>query len=163
MSTQDRHVRVLSIRQPWLELILAGRKTVEVRSWNTAFRGTLLLHANQHVPTRRELDHVFDDITEVLGGYKAAIYHLVYGTEWEMRTGLVLGCARVAAVRPYTSPLRFRGLYPVGVEGEAFAWELTDVERIEPGLPWVGARGLRIPSRELLLNWRELAGRQVRA
>ncbi|MGH9823010.1 MAG: ASCH domain-containing protein [Blastocatellia bacterium] len=35
----------LSIRQPWTELILQGRKTIEVRTWPTKHRGRLLLHA----------------------------------------------------------------------------------------------------------------------
>lgn len=39
----------LSIRQPWVELILQGRKTIEVRTWNTNYRGRLLLHASRAV------------------------------------------------------------------------------------------------------------------
>lgn len=35
----------LSIRQPWVELILLGRKTIEVRSWPSKHRGPLWLHA----------------------------------------------------------------------------------------------------------------------
>ena len=37
----------LSLRQPWLELVLQGRKKIEVRSWSTKYRGTLLLHASK--------------------------------------------------------------------------------------------------------------------
>lgn len=37
----------LSIRQPWVELILLGRKTIEVRSWTTKHRGQLWLHAGK--------------------------------------------------------------------------------------------------------------------
>lgn len=39
----------LSIRQPWLELVLQGRKTVEVRSWATKYRGPLVLHASRKI------------------------------------------------------------------------------------------------------------------
>lgn len=35
----------LSIRQPWIELILRGLKTIEVRTWSTRYRGELWLHA----------------------------------------------------------------------------------------------------------------------
>lgn len=35
----------LSIRQPWMELILQGAKTIEVRTWATQYRGELWLHA----------------------------------------------------------------------------------------------------------------------
>ncbi|KAA5604040.1 ASCH domain-containing protein [Roseospira marina] len=37
--------RALSIKQPWAHHIVCGRKDVENRSWNTAYRGTLLVHA----------------------------------------------------------------------------------------------------------------------
>ncbi len=35
----------LSIKQPWAALLVAGRKTIEVRRWSTGFRGELLIHA----------------------------------------------------------------------------------------------------------------------
>ncbi len=38
-------MKCLSIRQPYAELILLGRKTVELRTWNTRFRGRFLIHA----------------------------------------------------------------------------------------------------------------------
>jgi hypothetical protein len=42
------HVELaLSIRQPWAELILQGRKTIELRTWETDYRGLLWLHAGQ--------------------------------------------------------------------------------------------------------------------
>jgi hypothetical protein len=39
----------LSIQQPWLDLILRGIKTVEVRSWAIKRRGPILLHAARAV------------------------------------------------------------------------------------------------------------------
>jgi hypothetical protein len=38
-------VKALSVRQPWASLIACGRKTVEIRSWRTAYRGPLLICA----------------------------------------------------------------------------------------------------------------------
>lgn len=35
----------LSIRQPWAELILQGKKTIETRKWYTKFRGEFYIHA----------------------------------------------------------------------------------------------------------------------
>ena len=35
----------LSIRQPWIDLILEGHKTIEVRDWSIKRRGPILLHA----------------------------------------------------------------------------------------------------------------------
>jgi hypothetical protein len=38
-------VKALTIRQPWAELILRGRKPFELRSWRTNYRGPLAIHA----------------------------------------------------------------------------------------------------------------------
>jgi hypothetical protein len=38
-------IRALTIRQPWAELILRGRKPYELRSWKTKYRGPLAIHA----------------------------------------------------------------------------------------------------------------------
>lgn len=38
-------VRALSLSRPWTELILAGVKPIENRSWQTPHRGTLVVHA----------------------------------------------------------------------------------------------------------------------
>lgn len=37
----------LSIRQPWAELILRNRKTIELRTWSTEYRGHLWVHAGK--------------------------------------------------------------------------------------------------------------------
>lgn len=39
--------RALTIRQPWASLIAAGVKTIETRSWSTAYRGPLVIHAGK--------------------------------------------------------------------------------------------------------------------
>ena len=38
-------IRVLSVRQPWASLIAAGEKTIELRSWSTRYRGSVLIVA----------------------------------------------------------------------------------------------------------------------
>lgn len=42
-------MRILSIRQPWASLIIAGEKDVENRTWATAYRGPVLIHAAQAI------------------------------------------------------------------------------------------------------------------
>ncbi len=39
-------MKALSMKQPVPELILQGKKTIELRNWNTKFRGTFALHAS---------------------------------------------------------------------------------------------------------------------
>lgn len=36
----------LSLIQPWAELVVSGRKTIELRTWNTKFRGKFFVHAS---------------------------------------------------------------------------------------------------------------------
>lgn len=42
-------MKCLSIRQPFAELIISGRKSIELRPWNTNFRGQFLVHASGNV------------------------------------------------------------------------------------------------------------------
>lgn len=41
-------MKVLSIKQPYAELILSGKKTIELRNWNTKFKGKFLIHSSQN-------------------------------------------------------------------------------------------------------------------
>jgi hypothetical protein len=38
-------VIALSVKQPWAQLIVSGKKDVENRSWRTNYRGRVLIHA----------------------------------------------------------------------------------------------------------------------
>lgn len=38
-------MKCISISQPFADLIISGKKNIELRSWNTSFRGELLIHA----------------------------------------------------------------------------------------------------------------------
>lgn len=42
-------MRALSVRQPWASLIAGGKKTVELRSWATKYRGPLLILAGSSI------------------------------------------------------------------------------------------------------------------
>ena len=38
-------MKCLSVSQPFADLIIQGKKTIELRNWNTNFRGEFLIHA----------------------------------------------------------------------------------------------------------------------
>jgi predicted transcriptional regulator len=40
-------MKCLSLKQPYAELLVRGDKTIELRKWNTKFRGKFLVHASQ--------------------------------------------------------------------------------------------------------------------
>ena len=39
-------MKALSLKQPFAELVVSGRKTIEIRKWNTKFRGEFYIHAS---------------------------------------------------------------------------------------------------------------------
>src|SRR5205807_5247224 len=86
-----RPVYALSIKQPWAALVVAGRKTIEVRKWSTAIRGRIFIHAAQIPDQRPEAwAWVSDDLrplTELGGG--------------------LIGSAELAACIRYRSPAGF--------------------------------------------------------
>ena len=42
-------MKCLSVCQPFAELIVQGKKTIELRRWNTKFRGDFLVHAAKNI------------------------------------------------------------------------------------------------------------------
>lgn len=49
MWFEDDFMKCLSLKQPYAELLVSGRKTIELRSWNTKFRGEFLIHASKKI------------------------------------------------------------------------------------------------------------------
>src|SRR6476660_2955997 len=46
-------MKCLSLKQPYAELLVSGKKTIELRNWNTTFRGKFLIHASKNVDKER--------------------------------------------------------------------------------------------------------------
>lgn len=57
-----RSPRALTIRQPWASLIAAGVKTIETRSWQTGYRGPLLIHAGKALYRREDCEAVAEQL-----------------------------------------------------------------------------------------------------
>jgi hypothetical protein len=75
------NMKALSLKQPFAELVLSGRKKIELRKWNTNFRGEFLIHGSK-IP----------DISAMKKfGFK------------ELPCGFVLGKAELIGVKHYKS------------------------------------------------------------
>ena len=57
----------MSIRQPWVELIVSGEKSLEIRTWHTAYRGPLAI-----VASAKPVIYVCRDCAEWSGRASAA-------------------------------------------------------------------------------------------
>ncbi|MDD5417675.1 MAG: ASCH domain-containing protein [Candidatus Nanoarchaeia archaeon] len=42
-------VKVLSLKQPWAHLLATGKKTIELRTWHTKYRGEFYIHASKNI------------------------------------------------------------------------------------------------------------------
>jgi hypothetical protein len=54
-----KNYKVLTVKQPWAFLIIAGIKPVENRDWQTSHRGLLLIHAGQSYDPQPDLEREF--------------------------------------------------------------------------------------------------------
>jgi hypothetical protein len=42
-------MKCLTLKQPFADLLALGEKTIELRKWNTKFRGKFLIHASRNI------------------------------------------------------------------------------------------------------------------
>lgn len=61
-------MKALSFRQPWAELILQGRKTMDLRTYNSHHRGLLAIYASQTIEVKACRQHDLDPATLLTGG-----------------------------------------------------------------------------------------------
>ncbi len=76
-------MKCLSVSQPYADLIISGKKTIELRTWNTRFRGNLLIHT----PIK-----IKKDACENLNI-----------DESKLRTGVIIGKVEIYDVKEYES------------------------------------------------------------
>ncbi len=50
-------MKVLSLTEPFATLIQEKKKKIETRSWQTAYRGELYIHASQTKPSSKDLEN----------------------------------------------------------------------------------------------------------
>ena len=77
-------MKCLSLKQPYAELLVSGKKTIEVRTWNTKFRGQFLVHAskkiNEEACKRLKIDQAKLVTGAIIG--KANLYDVIsYGSK----------------------------------------------------------------------------------
>lgn len=85
VSLGKTFMKALSLKQPWAELVVSGKKTLEVRKWNTKFRGEFLVHASKNTNKESEKEFGFKDLP----------------------TGCIVGKATLVDVKKYQSEQEF--------------------------------------------------------
>lgn len=67
----------LSIRQPWVDLILRGEKTIEVREWRVKRRGAVLIHAAGTIDWKTMELFGYDDVLGLPRGGLLAVAEIL--------------------------------------------------------------------------------------
>lgn len=105
-------MKALSIKQPWAELILRGIKDVENRTWETKYRGQLLIHAGKNINKEAlrvlSADHSFRELSSgILGVCELVKVSTVVQSQWHERgyAGFYL-----ENVRRFGQPIPFNGM-----------------------------------------------------
>ncbi|NNJ25627.1 ASCH domain-containing protein [Alienimonas chondri] len=112
--TPERDRIALGIRQPWCELILGGRKTLEIRTRSTAVRGTIYVYSAKKFSDLPELD-------EVLSREDVDLDVLPRGAL--VGTVEIVGCRRATPEDVHASCVPLREL------SNRYAWELANPVR----------------------------------
>ena len=118
-------MKCLSICQPFAELIIQNKKTVELRKWNTNFRGEFLVHAP--IKIRKE-DCVKMKMNE------------------KLTTGAIIGKAELFDVKKYGSIKEIqkdkdKHLSTKKFQGKTFGFILKNSKPLRIPIPWKGQLG----------------------
>ena len=116
----DPQTIALGVRQPWVELILRGAKTIEVRSQDTRTRGTIYLYAAKklsNLPAARSAAREHQLVTRLLPA------------------GFLVGSVELCDSRPARSRDSRAACVPPALLKNQFAWELRNPRRFELPIP----------------------------
>ena len=119
-------MKCLSVSQPYADLIVKGKKTIELRTWNTKFRGEFLVHAplkiKKNVCSRMGIE------------------------ETKLRRGVIIGKAEIYDVKVYNSIAELKVDYEKHFASEEFlhhkyGFLLKNPKELRMPIPYKGSLG----------------------
>lgn len=120
-------IPAISIKQPWAELILRGKKKIEVRNWTSPYRGRLYLHTGK-----------------VADGYRAISWGMA-----DVFRGGYIGIIELAAVIPFTEERweqwRDQHLSDGPYRSGLYAWMIRNPRRFATPVPGPGQVNVYYP------------------
>lgn len=146
-------MKIITLWQPWASLIALGLKQFETRSWATAYRGPLAIHAAKRKMTRA-------DIQSLLEIYKIARCHDEQRIKPEdLPLGAIVAecnlvdCLYMVDTRLVDPRVAMEGRTFIETKSRLertvggwshgrYAWKLDSIRQIDP-IPFKGRQGLR--------------------
>jgi predicted transcriptional regulator len=105
-------MKVLSLKQPFAELVVSGKKTIEIRKWNTKFRGEFLIHASKNADKEAMIKHGYENLP----------------------CGVIVGKAKLVSVKKYSDEIDFKkdqDKHLASSDYGNYGFMLEDAERIK--------------------------------
>lgn len=141
-------MKVLTLTQPWATLVAIGAKRIETRSWGTAYRGALAIHAAKKFP-REAMAVCFDE------PFRSVLSEAGIHTPAELPTASVLAVSELIECFRFDEEterkIRLRSLKETLPEFEAefgdyesgrHGFVLDDMRKLETPVPARGMLGL---------------------
>lgn len=123
-------MKALTLWQPWASLIAWGEKQYETRSWGTAYRGDLAIHAGKHLERHPSFWHELYskyDLINVPRGMVVAVARL--------ETVILMNTRLIAKISDKEYSV---GTWEIG----RWAWLFMDIRPLEKPIPAKGMQGL---------------------
>lgn len=119
-------MKCLSVSQPFADLIILGKKTIELRKWNTNFRGEFLIHSPLKIRT--------DDCTRLKINKKFV-------------TGAIIGKVELYDVKKYNSLKEIKSdkkfhLSSNEFQNKIYGFKLKNPKSFKISIPLKGQLGL---------------------
>ena len=119
-------MKCLSISQPFADLIISGKKSIELRNWNTNFRGEFLVHAPLKIRT--------DDAKRLKINKKFV-------------TGSIIGKVQIYDVKKYNSikEINLDQKFHFSIkkfQTKTFGFLLKNAKPLRIPIPWKGQLGI---------------------
>lgn len=116
----DPEIIALGVRQPWVELILRGVKTLEIRTLNTQRRGTIYLYASKQP-------------SDFPAALKAARSHRIHLPQ--LPYGLLVGSVELRGTHLAVPADAAAACVPAEFFDGHYAWELENPVRFAEPVP----------------------------
>jgi len=105
-------MKTLSLKQPFAELVVSGKKTIELRNWNTKFRGRFLIHASKKPNLEAMKKFGFD----------------------KLPTGVIIGRAELVDIKKYEGDLEHakdKSKHLANISWGKYGFVLKNMERVK--------------------------------
>ena len=145
-------MKVLTLTEPWATLVAVGAKHIETRSWGTAYRGPLAIHAAKTFPAdARALcgtDPFFDTLTQAGFDLRDTPLPAQFHLGQIIAVAKLVDCARYEELEraPNWPIIRDRSIAPERAFGNygpgRWCWIFANVQRLSQPIPAKGALGL---------------------